>query len=148
RARHRDRAERLREGRGSRGSARGASARAPGRPRGARRGSGLAARALAAPPRAPAESGAGSRAVGVARVQAAVRWRRALAGAALSSALGGCTNVTRFGIGPVAAYPDDGKASLGDELRLRRGIGSSDFDAIGIGEYELRALVTERSQSG
>ncbi len=60
---------------------------------------------------------------------------------------GACTNVTRVGVGPVAAFPDDEGASYGDELVVRRGIGTSDFASITAFEYEARALVTERSQA-
>jgi len=68
-----------------------------------------------------------------------------LAGLALFGS--SCTNVTRFGVGPVAAFPDDQGASWGDELILRRGIGTSDFSSIAAAEYEARALVTERTQA-
>jgi hypothetical protein len=67
-------------------------------------------------------------------------------GAALSF-LAGCTNVTRLSAGPAAAFPGEGRVSYGQELVLRRGIGTSDFEAIGVMEYETRLLVTEETQA-
>jgi len=58
-----------------------------------------------------------------------------------------CTNVTRLGVGPVAAYPGGQGASYGDAFVLRRGVGTSDFEGISIGEYEARAVVTEDTQA-
>jgi hypothetical protein len=68
-------------------------------------------------------------------------------GAWLSVVLTSCTNVTRLGVGPVVAYPGGDGPSYGDELVLRRGIGTSDFEGISIAEYEARLLVTERTQA-
>lgn len=66
---------------------------------------------------------------------------------ALLGCLSSCTNVTRLGVGPVAAYPGGQGASYGDAFVLRRGIGTSDFEGISIGEYEARAVITEDTQS-
>ncbi len=59
-----------------------------------------------------------------------------------------CTKATRLGVGPVVAYPGDGAPSYGDALVLRRGVGTSDFESVGLLEYEARLLVTERTQAG
>jgi hypothetical protein len=58
-----------------------------------------------------------------------------------------CTNVTRLSAGPAVAFPGDGHESFGEELVLRRGIGTSDFDSIGIAEYEARLLVGQETHA-
>jgi hypothetical protein len=58
-----------------------------------------------------------------------------------------CSRVTRLGVGPVVAYPGDGRPSYGDALALRRGVGTSDFESLGFLEYEARLLVSERTQA-
>lgn len=67
-------------------------------------------------------------------------------GAALAL-LPNCTNVTRLSAGPAVAFPGDGHRSYGEEIVLRRGIGTSDFDSIGVGEYEARLLVSEETHA-
>jgi hypothetical protein len=72
---------------------------------------------------------------------------RALGLALLLVALSDCTHATRLGVGPAVAYPGDGRPSYGDVLVLRRGRGDSDFERVGLVEYEARLLVTERTQA-
>jgi hypothetical protein len=67
-------------------------------------------------------------------------------GAALAL-LPDCTNVTRLSAGPAVAFPGDGHESFGEEVVLRRGIGTSDFESIGIAEYEARLLVGEETHA-
>jgi hypothetical protein len=67
-------------------------------------------------------------------------------GAALAL-LPDCTNVTRLSAGPAVAFPGDGHKSYGEEIVLHRGIGTSDFDSIGVAGYEARLLVTEETHA-
>jgi hypothetical protein len=69
-----------------------------------------------------------------------------LLGAALAL-LPDCTNVTRLSAGPAVAFPGNGHESYGEEIVLRRGIGTSDFESIGVGEYEARLLVSEETHA-
>jgi hypothetical protein len=70
---------------------------------------------------------------------------RVLVLAAALALLPDCTNVTRLSAGPAVAFPGDGRESYGEEIVLRRGIGTSDFESIGIAEYEARLLVTQET---
>jgi hypothetical protein len=72
---------------------------------------------------------------------------RVLVLSAALSLLSDCTNVTRLSAGPAVAFPGDGHESYGEEIVLRRGIGTSDFDSIGVGEYEARLLVTQETHA-
>jgi hypothetical protein len=67
-------------------------------------------------------------------------------GAALAL-LPDCTNVTRVSAGPAVAFPGDGHESYGEEIVLRRGIGTSDFETIGTMEYEARLLVSQETHA-
>jgi hypothetical protein len=67
-------------------------------------------------------------------------------GAALAL-LPDCTNVTRLSAGPAVAFPGDGHRSYGEEIVLHRGVGTSDFDSIGVAGYEARLLVTEETHA-
>jgi hypothetical protein len=67
---------------------------------------------------------------------------------ALCLAEAGCTNVTRLGVGPVAAYPSSIEdPSYGDAFLFRGAIGTSDFTSVRAAEYETRLLVTEETQA-
>jgi hypothetical protein len=59
----------------------------------------------------------------------------------------GCSHMSRFALGPAVAYPDDGDASYGGELRVRTGAGSSDEKSATFLEVGGRLLVTERTQA-
>lgn len=72
---------------------------------------------------------------------------RVLVLAAALALLPDCTNVTRLSAGPAVAFPGDGRESYGEQIVLRRGIGTSDFESIGIAEYEARLLVTEETHA-
>jgi hypothetical protein len=72
---------------------------------------------------------------------------RALVLGAALALLPDCTNVSRVSAGPTVAFPGDGRESYGEEIVLRRGIGTSDFESIGIAEYEARLLVTEETHA-
>jgi hypothetical protein len=67
-------------------------------------------------------------------------------GAALAL-LPDCTNVTRLSAGPAVAFPGDGHRSYGEEIVLRRGVGTSDFESIGVAEYEARLLVSQETHA-
>lgn len=72
---------------------------------------------------------------------------RVLVLAATLALLSACSNVTRLSAGPAVAFPGDGHESYGEEIVLRRGIGTSDFETIGMLDYEARLLVTEETQA-
>jgi hypothetical protein len=67
-------------------------------------------------------------------------------GAALAL-LPDCTNVTRVSVGPVAAFPGKGHVSYGEQISVRRGIGTSDFTSGDVMGYEGRLLVTQETQA-
>jgi hypothetical protein len=72
---------------------------------------------------------------------------RVLGVAAALALLPDCTNVTRLSAGPAVAFPGDGHESYGEEIALRRGIGTSDFESIGTLEYAARLLVSQETHA-
>jgi hypothetical protein len=72
---------------------------------------------------------------------------RVLGLAAALALLPDCTNVTRLSAGPAVAFPGDGHQSYGEEIALRRGIGTSDFESIGTLEYAARLLVSQETHA-
>lgn len=74
-------------------------------------------------------------------------WLRVVVLGAALALLPDCTNVSRLSAGPVLALPGNGHESYGEQISVHRGIGTSDFDSIGIAEYEARLLVTEETQA-
>jgi hypothetical protein len=72
---------------------------------------------------------------------------RVLGLAAALALLPDCTNVTRLSVGPAVAFPGDGHESYGEEIVLRRGIGTSDFESIAMLEYATRLLVSQETHA-
>lgn len=58
-----------------------------------------------------------------------------------------CSRLGSFAVGPIVSHPTGVEASYGDELRLRRGAGSGDDDALSVIEAQARLAVTERASA-
>lgn len=59
----------------------------------------------------------------------------------------GCSHLGSVGVGPALVRPSGVERSFGDELRLRRGAGSSDGEALTVVEAQARIAVAERASA-